>query len=41
MAWEEIRSRGKGWVKRVQNGVTAIGRFADPIIGEKIGAYFK
>jgi hypothetical protein len=41
IAWEEIRSRGKGWVKRVQNGVSAIGRFADPVIGEEIGAYLK
>jgi hypothetical protein len=41
IAWKEIRSHGKGWVKRVQHGVSALGRFADPVIGEKIGAYLK
>lgn len=41
IAWEEIRSRGKGWVKRAQKGMAAIGRFTDPDIGRKIGAYLK
>ena len=41
IAWEEIRGRGKGWVKRVQNGVSALGRFADPAIRERIGAFLK
>jgi hypothetical protein len=39
IAWREIRSRGKGWVKRVQNGVSALRRLADPLIGDKIGTY--
>lgn len=38
IAWKEIQGRGKGWVKRVQNGVSALKR-ADPFIGEKISAY--
>jgi len=38
ITWREIQSRGKGWVKRVQNGVSAIRR-VDPLIGEKLGAY--
>jgi hypothetical protein len=41
IAWEDIRSRGKGWVKRVQKGVSALRRSIDPVIGEKIGAYLK
>jgi hypothetical protein len=41
IAWEEIRSQGKGWVKRVQNGVSALRRHTAPAIGEKIGAYLK
>jgi hypothetical protein len=41
IAWKEIRSHGKGWVKRVQNGVSALRRVAGPVIGEEIGAYLK
>lgn len=41
IAWEEIRSRRKGWVGRVQNGVSALGRFAGPVLGDKIRAFFK
>jgi len=41
IAWEDIRSRGNGWVKRVQKGVSALRRSIDPVIGEKIEAYLK
>ena len=41
ISWEEIQSCGKGWVGRVQNGVSALGRFADPVLEEKIRALFK
>ena len=41
IAWNEIRSYGKDWVKRVQNGVSALGRFVNPVIEEKIGGYLK
>jgi hypothetical protein len=41
IAWKEIRSYGKGWVKRVQNGVAALKRLADPVTGEKISAYLR
>jgi hypothetical protein len=39
IAWEEIRSRGKGWVRRVQRGVTAMERFAGAVITGKIKAH--
>ena len=41
IAWKEIRSHGKAWVKRVQNGVAALKRLADPVTGEKISAYLR
>lgn len=41
IAWEEIRSHGKGWVKRVQRGVAAMERFAGPVITGKIRDYLK
>jgi len=31
----------EGLGKEVQNGMSALGRFSDPAIGEKIGAYLK
>ena len=41
VAWEEIQSHGRGWVKRVRNGVSALRRHAGPVIGEEIEAYLK
>jgi len=41
IAWKEIRSRGKGWEKRVQKGVSALRRLMDPVIGEKLGVYLR
>jgi len=38
IAWKEIQSRGKGWVKRVQIGVSALKK-ANPLIGEKMSSY--
>jgi hypothetical protein len=41
IAWEEIRSHGKGWIKRVQKGVAAMERFTGSVIAGKIRAYLK
>jgi hypothetical protein len=41
IAWKEIRGHGKGWVKRVQTGVSALKRLTDPVVGGKIADYLK
>ncbi len=41
IAWKEIKSLGKNWVKRVKHGVSALEKLGDPVIAEKIATHLK
>ena len=37
-AWEEIQREGKGWVKRVKDGISALRRI-DSLVAEKVASF--
>lgn len=40
IAWDEIRNRGAGWVKRLNAGMMSMGKL-DPAVGKKLAALLK
>jgi hypothetical protein len=38
LAWEEIQRKGKGWTKRVKDGVSALKRI-DSALAEKLASF--